>query len=98
MNKKTNNNFEAMAKKIYINPQEEVLVYIQKEKEELDLNLSLLREIDTENVEPMTRICPKINYLREDVVEENFYLEKSEVLNNAKEKDDNYVIMKRIIK
>lgn len=86
-----------IASKIYINPSNEVLESLKKEYNFIKENLKLLEEIDTTNVEPMTRISPPINLLRDDKIDPSILIKKEVVLKNASNKDDDYIIMKRII-
>lgn len=91
--------FKKMAQKIYINPDEKVVESIANEYQFIQNNLEILKTINVDNVEPFTRISPPINFenLRADETQTKTYLAKEVVLENAKEKDQDFVIIKRII-
>lgn len=60
--------------------------------DQLEKDLMLLRSFDTSQVKPMSRIDDTpISFLRDDV--EASTLSKSDVLNNASEKDDDFIII-----
>lgn len=87
-----------MANKIYIEPTKDVLEYLKLEYEEINSNLEKLKKFDVSNVEPLTRITPSITFLREDEIDESIILEKDVALKNASEKNDDFIVIKRIIK
>lgn len=94
------NKFEKMANKIYINASEDVIVSLSKEYEFIQNNIEQLKKIDVEGIEPMSRISKPISFeeLREDEIDNKIYLDKDILLNNSKDKNENFVLMKRIIK
>ncbi len=98
MSKLSEEDFIKLANKIYISPDKKTLEYLKVEYNEINEGLEKLKLIDIEGVEPLTRISKNINFLREDIVDESIKLEKQVALNNAKEKDNNFIIMKRILK
>ncbi|MGV2392831.1 UNVERIFIED_CONTAM: aspartyl/glutamyl-tRNA amidotransferase subunit C [Campylobacter lari] len=63
--------------------------------------MDFLKEINTDGVEPMSHIneIPKIDFLREDVEDkENYTLTKKELLSNAKDKNEDYIITTKVVK
>ncbi len=88
-----------MANKIYINPTKEVLEFLKHEYNQINENLKLLKSIDVDRVEPLARISkPLNNILREDEPNQNIKLKKSVALANASERDDDYIVIRRIFK
>lgn len=87
-----------MAKNIYINPNPEVLKTIELEYNQINDQLNQLKKIDITNVQPLTRISQPIYDLREDVENPSMILNKDDLLKNAKEYDQDFVIIKRIVK
>ncbi len=73
----------------------------EKEQEVLqDLNKILnwvdqLRELDTENVEPLTHMSEEMNVMREDVAENTVTHEQA--LLNAPKKDSNYFRVPKVM-
>jgi aspartyl-tRNA(Asn)/glutamyl-tRNA(Gln) amidotransferase subunit C len=54
-----------------------------------------LKEVDTENVEPLTTMSHEINILREDVVKEHLSHERA--LRNAPNKDPDYFRVPKVL-
>lgn len=90
--------FKELASKIYINPSKKVLESLEEEYNFIQKNLEFLNKIDTTNVEPMTRISQPINILREDEIDSSILIPKKVLLDNGFDKDEDYIIMKRIFK
>lgn len=95
-----NNKFEKMAKKIYINTSKEVIDSLSQEYKFIQKNIDELKKINIDGVEPMSRISRPISFddLRDDEVNELIYINKDILLNNSKDKNKDFVVMKRIIK
>lgn len=87
-----------MARNIYINPNHEVLKTIELEYKQINDQLNQLKKIDITNVQPLTRIGQPIYDLREDIENPSMILSKDDLLKNAKEYDQDFVIIKRIVK
>jgi aspartyl/glutamyl-tRNA(Asn/Gln) amidotransferase C subunit len=92
----TKEKFIAMTKKILINIDDKVLMSLQDEFYCIEKNMEKIQNINVDGVEPMARISKPITFLREDV--EGPTLSKEQVLSNALEHNDDYVIMKRVLK
>lgn len=87
-----------MAKNIYISPKPEVLKTIELEYQEINQQLNELKKIDITNISPLTRISQPINTLREDIEDQSMILNKEKFLKNANEYNEDFVIIKRIVK
>ncbi len=98
MKKLNKDDFIKMANKIYIEPSLEVLEHLENEYNQINEMLELLEKIDVSNVEPLTRIALPIDFLREDIEDNKIILDKSIALSNAKEKNKDFVVIKRILK
>lgn len=57
--------------------------------------MSKLRELDTEEVEPLTHLTPTLTKLRADEVKESLSREKG--LKNAPQKDSNYFRVPKVL-
>ena len=57
--------------------------------------LEKLKEVDTENVEPLTTMSHEINVLREDEVKEHLSHERA--LKNAPKKDSDYFRVPKVL-
>lgn len=53
-----------------------------------------LNELNTENVEPMAQALPKVNVMRDDLV--NQFVEHEEILKNTPEEEDGYIKVPKI--
>ncbi|MGL5733047.1 MAG: Asp-tRNA(Asn)/Glu-tRNA(Gln) amidotransferase subunit GatC [Metamycoplasmataceae bacterium] len=92
----TKEKFILMTNKILINIDENVLNSLQEEFYFIQENMDRIENINIDGVEPMARISKPITFLREDI--EGPSLEKEKLLSNAADHDEDYVIMKRILK
>lgn len=92
----TKEKFISMANKILISIDDEVLKLIELEFNFIQENMNKIKEINVDNIEPMSRISPPITFLREDIVGPS--LEKEKLLSNSFKHNEDYVIMKRILK
>lgn len=96
----SNIEFKKMAQKIYINPTKKVVDSLALDFKSLEQRLKHLDKIDVTGVEPLVRISPKINFndLRDDEISKNMYLDKKKMLKNSFDKNDDFVVIKRILK
>lgn len=92
----TREKFILMTKKILIDIDENVLNSLQNEFYFIQESMDKIKNINIDGVEPMARISKPISFLREDI--EGPSLPKEKLLSNAAKHDDDYVIMKRILK
>ncbi|MGL5204896.1 MAG: Asp-tRNA(Asn)/Glu-tRNA(Gln) amidotransferase subunit GatC [Metamycoplasmataceae bacterium] len=88
--------FILMTNKILINIDENVLNSLEEEFYFIQENMNRIKNINIDNVEPMARISKPITFLREDI--EGPSLDKEKLLSNATDHNEDYVIMKRILK
>ncbi|MGL5617474.1 MAG: Asp-tRNA(Asn)/Glu-tRNA(Gln) amidotransferase subunit GatC [Metamycoplasmataceae bacterium] len=88
--------FILMTKKILIDIDENVLNSLQEEFYFIQENMDSIKNINIDGVEPMARISKPITFLREDI--EGPSLDKDKLLSNSANHNDDYVIMKRILK
>ncbi|MBD5423146.1 MAG: hypothetical protein HDR43_01465 [Mycoplasma sp.] len=98
MSKLNEEYFKLMANKIYIEPNDEVIFMLKNEYENINRKLEELKKIDITNIEPLTRISQPIKFLREDIEDKEIKLDKKLVLDNASQKNSDFIIIKRIIK
>lgn len=92
----TKEKFMNMAKKILIDIDDNVLLSLEKEFNFIDNNMNNIKNINIDGIEPMSRISPPITFLREDI--EYPGLAKKKLLSNAFNSNEDYVIIKRILK
>ena len=97
MQKFTKEMVDDYADKLLIGLTEEENKMVLEEFEIIDKNIDLINEIpNIEKVEPMTHTLDNFECdFREDVVEESVPLEQ--LLANADEKDENHVIVPRMV-
>ncbi|BAW18402.1 glutamyl-tRNA(gln)amidotransferase subunit C [Mycoplasmopsis bovigenitalium] len=90
----------SIVKRLMIEPSEQVIDQILLEWEQIQQQMKIMNKIDTSNIEPLTHIneTPLIDFLREDVEDNSFSISKQQILENAPEKDDNYIITTRVVK
>lgn len=90
----------SIVKSLMIEPSEQVIDQILLEWEQIQQQMKIMNKIDTTNIDPLTHIneTPLIDFLREDVEDNSFSISKQQILENAPEKDDNYIITTRVVK
>lgn len=90
----------SIVKRLMIEPSEQVIDQILLEWEQIQQQMKNMNKIDTSNIEPLTHIneTPLIDFLREDIEDNSFSISKQQILENAPEKDDNYIITTRVVK
>ena len=54
-----------------------------------------LQKIDTTNIEPLVRVGKLISILREDEIDSSIQLDKKSALTNAKERNEDFIIIQR---
>ncbi len=81
-------------------PSEEVIKLTNNLLNSIEKGLKDLEEFDLQDIKPMSHINESpicFEQLRSDEPDKSFYLNKQDLLNNASEHDENYVIMKKVI-
>ena len=79
--------------------QPQVVANIKTEWKALNQAINHLKTINIDGVEPFVRISPPIDFsqLRNDEIDQSVYLNKTVALKNASAKDQDFVIIKKII-
>ncbi|QSF13651.1 Asp-tRNA(Asn)/Glu-tRNA(Gln) amidotransferase subunit GatC [Mycoplasma sp. Mirounga ES2805-ORL] len=100
MKKITDEFIKTLASSLMFEPSKKVLFEINKEWGRLVKDFERLKMYDTDGVKPLTHIDENlyVDFLREDIVDENFNLDKQKELDNAKKRDDNYIIIEQVVK
>ncbi len=68
---------------------------------DLNTRIEWLKEIDTSNVEPLSHINENrfIDFLRDDVEDNSLvYIKKHDLLSNAADYDENYILTNKVVK
>lgn len=87
--------FKKIGKKIYIEIDNQFINTLHQEFSNIYQKLNDLENIDTNNVEPLIRVGKPITILREDEIDSNIILDKKQALSNAKEKNEDFIIIQR---
>ncbi|VEU76423.1 Asp-tRNA(Asn)/Glu-tRNA(Gln) amidotransferase subunit GatC [Mycoplasmopsis columboralis] len=95
----TKEQLKEIVSSLMIEPTEEVLNNIIENWNNIQLELEKLNKLDLENVQPMSHIDEslKIDFLREDIEDRSFAITKEDILKNAADKDDDYIITSRVV-
>ncbi|WP_027120806.1 Asp-tRNA(Asn)/Glu-tRNA(Gln) amidotransferase subunit GatC [Mycoplasmopsis lipofaciens] len=85
---------------LMIEPTDEVLESIMNEWHEIQKELELLNKIDLTGIKPLTHIDETyhVDFLREDEIDDSFSISKTQILENAFNKDEDYLITKKVVK
>ncbi|MGY5139167.1 Asp-tRNA(Asn)/Glu-tRNA(Gln) amidotransferase subunit GatC [Mycoplasmopsis gallinarum] len=99
MEKITKEDIKNIVKSIYLEPKTEVIEKLWQEWQNLQTEMKWLDDLALDDLEPMTHINEEhlIDCLREDVVDYSFAISKEEALKNAKEKNDDFVLIKKVV-
>lgn len=87
--------FKKIGKKIYIEIDSKFINTLHQEFSNIYQKLNDLENIDTSNVEPLIRVGKPITILREDEIDSDIILDKKQALSNAKEKNEDFIIIQR---
>ena len=87
--------FKKIGKKIYIETDSQFINTLHKEFASIYQKLEDLQKIDTTNIEPLVRVGKPISILREDEIDSNIQLDKKQALANAKDKNEDFIIIQR---
>lgn len=100
MKKFSKKKFLEIAKVIMLEPNDELIEKIKIQWEDLLQDLKSLDKLDLKNVEPLTHNNETYyeDFLREDEVVNFDDITKDDILKNAKEKDENYITLVKVVK
>ncbi|AXE60815.1 glutamyl-tRNA amidotransferase [[Mycoplasma] phocae] len=95
-----NKELKTLANYLLFDPSDEVLSLTKNLLQQIDDGLKELHALDLQNLKPLSHINEKpISFkdLRSDEIDEDIYLNKSNVLSNATNHDKEFVIIKKVI-
>ncbi|UBX97714.1 Asp-tRNA(Asn)/Glu-tRNA(Gln) amidotransferase subunit GatC [Mycoplasmopsis synoviae] len=100
MKKFSKKKFLEIAKVIMLEPNDELIEKIKIQWDDLLQDLKSLDKLDLKNVEPLTHNNETYyeDFLREDEVVNFDDITKDDILKNAKEKDENYITLVKVVK
>ncbi|WP_406613744.1 aspartyl/glutamyl-tRNA amidotransferase subunit C [Mycoplasma corogypsi] len=100
MQKIDNNKLKEIVSSLMFEPTEIVINEILDNWHVLEKELKYLDLLDLEDVAPLTHINETLQYdfLREDKPNMSYSISKKDILANAKEKDENYIIVSKVVK
>ncbi|MEJ1834428.1 Asp-tRNA(Asn)/Glu-tRNA(Gln) amidotransferase subunit GatC [Mycoplasmopsis synoviae] len=100
MKKFSKKKFLEIAKVIMLEPNDELIEKIKIQWDDLLQDLKSLDKLDLKNVEPLTHNNETYyeDFLREDEVVNFDNITKDDILKNAKEKDENYITLVKVVK
>ncbi|QCZ36662.1 glutamyl-tRNA amidotransferase [Mycoplasma nasistruthionis] len=89
-----------IADSLMLEPTPVVLENILNSWISIQKQLQALDKLDLENVQPMERMdaTPVLELLREDELDMSYAISKQQILNNAYNKDQDYVILTKVVK
>ncbi|WP_338822846.1 Asp-tRNA(Asn)/Glu-tRNA(Gln) amidotransferase subunit GatC [Mycoplasmopsis felifaucium] len=97
----TKEELKTIVKSIELETNEAVLEDILKLWNQLGARLDQLNEFDLTNVKPLSHLyeTPVVDFLREDIVDQDLVkISKQDLLNNAAEHDEDYIITNKVVK
>ncbi|WP_426461012.1 Asp-tRNA(Asn)/Glu-tRNA(Gln) amidotransferase subunit GatC [Mycoplasma hafezii] len=85
---------------LMLEPTDEVVEHILENWHQLQEELKALDKLDLKNVNPLTHLneTPLVDFLREDVENTKWSITKEDILKNAADKDEDYVILTKVVK
>lgn len=91
-------NMKKMAQELLIDADDDVIEALIAEWSQIKHHLDLIIQIDVEGIEPMAVVdeSPTL-FMREDI-ETTDYLNKKDLLDNAARKNEDYIIIKKVVK
>ncbi|UUM20597.1 glutamyl-tRNA amidotransferase [Mycoplasma sp. 2045] len=89
-----------IVKSLMFEPTKEVQEQILLIWKDIQDGIKLLDKLDLLNVKPMERINeqPILELLREDVEDMSYSVSKENILDNAKEKDSDFILLTKVVK
>lgn len=100
MEKITKEELKSIVKSLQLEPTEKVLENILNLWSNLEKRIKTLHDFDTTNIESLTRLNEDrvTYYLREDAVDtELVKISKKDLLNNAKEHDEDFITTSKVV-
>lgn len=96
----TREKLKKIVKTLMFEPTEEVIDNILKNWLKLEKEIKWFDNLDLTNIEPMSKIDEEyyIDFLREDDSNNLDSINKSELINNAPQKNNDYVILTKVVK
>ncbi|WP_036431007.1 hypothetical protein [Mycoplasmopsis felis] len=96
----TREKLKKIVKTLMFEPTEEVVDNILKNWLKLEKEIKWFDNLDLTNIEPMSKIDEEyyIDFLREDDLNNLDSINKSELINNAPQKNNDYVILTKVVK
>ncbi|MEI2462584.1 glutamyl-tRNA amidotransferase [Mycoplasmopsis felis] len=96
----TREKLKKIVKTLMFDPTEEVVDNILKNWLKLEKEIKWFDNLDLTNIEPMSKIDEEyyIDFLREDDFNNLDSINKSELINNAPQKNNDYVILTKVVK
>ncbi|WP_322901736.1 glutamyl-tRNA amidotransferase [Mycoplasmopsis felis] len=96
----TREKLKKIVKTLMFEPTEEVVDNILKKWLKLEKEIKWFDNLDLTNIEPMSKIDEEyyIDFLREDDLNNLDSINKSELINNAPQKNNDYVILTKVVK
>ncbi|MEA4134323.1 glutamyl-tRNA amidotransferase [Mycoplasma sp. 2704] len=89
-----------IVKSLMFEPTKEVQEQILLIWKDIQDGIKLLDKLDLLNVKPMERINeqPILELLREDIEDMSYSVSKENILDNAKEKDSDFILLTKVVK
>ncbi|MCU9933395.1 Asp-tRNA(Asn)/Glu-tRNA(Gln) amidotransferase subunit GatC [Mycoplasmopsis cynos] len=81
-------------------PTDKVIENILQNWNTLQKNLRFFDEVDLDNLEPMTHIDEsyQIDFLRDDIEDDSYSINKKTILSNAAKSDNDFVTLNKVVK
>ncbi|ATO30788.1 glutamyl-tRNA amidotransferase [Mycoplasmopsis bovirhinis] len=94
-----NEKIKRIVESLMFEPNDQVINNIIKNWNDLSKSIELFNNFNLENLEPMTHIDQsyQIDFLREDIPSQINSITKETILTNTKNKDDDYVILAKVV-
>ncbi|QZE12551.1 aspartyl/glutamyl-tRNA amidotransferase subunit C [Mycoplasma sp. Ms02] len=88
-----------IAKSLMLEPTQDVLNGLEDDWHKIEEQITWLDKINTDNIAAMTHIDEsyQIDFLREDEEDMSWSVSKSQILENAKESDGDYIITGKVV-
>ncbi|QNM93706.1 aspartyl/glutamyl-tRNA amidotransferase subunit C [Mycoplasma sp. Pen4] len=96
----TQEKLKEICSSLMLEPTPEVLDKIVFYWNDIQNQLENLNKLDLANVKPMERMneTPIVNLLRDDEPDMSYSISKEQILSNAKDKDNDYIILTKVVK